>query len=145
MINSVIIAISLLNLYSERYFIDNLSIEEELLRSDYEITGLIVDYTQTKMGRDFYDFFYQKWTATEDIPALSVIISEIPVPTSATGTRITVSVEDNVVFENFLQSRLEIIEANVDAAIERTKVFIDNYEAIQMQLQGDDMMGTGIF
>jgi len=110
---------------------------------DLEIEGIIVDATQTKIGRDFYDNFFSNWEPAENLPNLSVIISERPLPTR--GTQVIVTIEDNVVFQRFVQPRIDEIEENSREAVQLATQYLENYQTVQKQLQGDDLIGTGIY
>ena len=110
---------------------------------DLEFEGLIVDATQTKIGRDFYEIFYSSWIPDEKLPKLSIVISERPLP--RLGTQVAVSVEDHEVFRQFVQPRYEVIEGNAHYAIQVALQYLENYDVIQKQLQGADLMGTGIY
>jgi curli production assembly/transport component CsgE len=110
---------------------------------DLEIEGIIVDATQTKVGRDFYDIFFSNWEPAENLPNLSVVISERPLPTR--GTQVIVTIEENVVFQRFVQPRIDEIEENSLEAVQLATQYLENYQTVQKQLQGDDLIGTGIY
>ncbi len=80
-----------------------------------EIDGLIVDETLSKIGRDFYDYFYSRWQAPPDAVNFTVTITEQPVP--GLGTRVLVKVNDELVFQAQLQPREELIENAAQQAI----------------------------
>ncbi len=121
---------------------ENGTAEEEVSLS-LELSGLVVDETQTKIGRDFYEYFYSNWSAPGGVTEYTIVISEKPLPQR--GTQVTVTVNDLVVHQAFLQPRLEVIEENVITALQRTGMFLKNYREVVRSLQGDDMEGTGIF
>lgn len=79
--------------------------EQELL---LELDGLVMDETRSKIGRDFYDIFYQQWQAPPDSKNYTITISEKPTPTL--GSLVTVRVNDQQVFQYRLQPRYEIIK-----------------------------------
>ncbi len=125
-------------LYSNANYILNVHPENEI-----ELQGIIVDATQTKIGRDFYDLFYQNWNPPESVAKLPITIYENPLP--GRGTRVTVKVEDSIVYQQFLQARYEVIEENAKYAVSKVISYLEVYEQVQKQLQGDDLMGTGIY
>jgi len=108
-----------------------------------ELSGLIVDETQTKIGRDFYDYFYEIWRAPAQAGDFMITIMEQPMP--RLGTRITVSVNDFEVFQSFVQPRGEVVEEAALSAAQRSYSFLQNYRQIIDQLEGDDMEGSGIY
>ena len=121
---------------SKNSSINNLSTENFV-----EIEGLIVDETRTKIGRDFYDIFYNKWTA--NAKDFTITISEKPMP--RLGALVSIKINDMDVFRDFVQPRWEAIEERAIAGIQRVKSYLENWEMIQNELQGEDMQGSGIF
>lgn len=110
---------------------------------DLEIEGIIVDATQTKVGRDFYDLFYGNWNPDENLPKLSITISEKPYIGSA--SLVEVSIDENIIFQRFVQPRYDVLEENAKEAVQIALAFLENYELMQKQLQGEDLAGSGIY
>jgi curli production assembly/transport component CsgE len=111
--------------------------------NEIEIDGLLVDDTKTKAGKDFYDFFYGKWNPPNNAKDYTITISEKPF--RLTSTIITVSINENNVYQSFLQPRLDIIEAIAEDALFYTQGYLASYAEIMKQLNGEDMSGSGIF
>lgn len=117
--------------------------------------GLVLDNSRTKVGRDFYELFYQKWNAGQldstqvlnlkafDLEDLTITIEELPSPGIA--NIIQVSVNDQLLWQQFVQPRLEAIEFLVENAFETILQYIVNYQEIQNQLGSQDQKGTGIY
>jgi len=110
---------------------------------DIEIAGIVIDATQTKIGKDFYELFYQQWNELENVSEQSITISERALP--QLGSQVSVEVEDYLIFLQNIQPRYEIIEQMVEYALQQTVLYIQNYEEMQKQLLGDDLEGTGIY
>jgi len=110
---------------------------------EIEIDGLLVDDTKTKAGKDFYDLFYGRWEAPMGAKNFTITISEKPFRLSS--TLIVVSINDTPVYQSVLQPRQDIVEGLSQDAISTTQSYLANYEEIMKQLNGDDMVGTGIF
>lgn len=110
---------------------------------DLEIDGLLMDETKTKAGRDFYDLFYANWTAPPNARNFTITIEEKPF--RLTTTLIVVSINDNIVFQSLLQPRQDILEDLSAQAISFAYEYLQNYEEIMRQLNGDDQAGTGIY
>lgn len=80
-----------------------------------EIDGMIVDETQTKVGRDFYDVFFDQWESPEGAFNYTVVVQELPTP--GIGTRVLVRVNDEVAFQAQLQPRYDVVEATARQAV----------------------------
>lgn len=80
-----------------------------------EIDGLVMDETQSKIGRDFYDAFYTRWEAPKGAVNFTVTVREQPVPNR--GTRVTVQVNDEMVFRANLRPRQDQIETAARQAV----------------------------
>ncbi|MEI7502104.1 MAG: CsgE family curli-type amyloid fiber assembly protein [Paludibacter sp.] len=110
---------------------------------EIEVDGLLVDDTKTKSGKDFYDLFYNSWSAPSVAKNYTITISEKPF--RLTSTMITVLINDNLVYQAILQPRQDIIESQSEEAVYMTQDYLANYEEIMKQLNGDDMNGSGIY
>jgi curli production assembly/transport component CsgE len=118
-------------------------LQDSTSADDIEIEGIIVDATQTKIGKDFYDLFYQQWSQVEDLPYHSITISEKALP--QLGSQISVQIEDQLIFRQVVQPRYEKIEEMANYAIQQTYQYVINYDEMHKQLQGEDLQGTGIY
>lgn len=91
--------------------------------------SLIVDNTRSKIGRDFYDAFHQRWvsiptdTTRKGKPGVElnpteflIIIEELP--TVGIGNLLNISINDQLVWQVILQPCLELIEENAINASE---------------------------
>ena len=111
--------------------------------SDLEIDGMLFDETKTKVGKDFYDFFYSKWEAPPNAHNYLIYITEKPF--RLTTTEIEVRINEITVFMSFLQPRADLVEQLAEQAVAQTQMYLANYEELMRQLEGDDQAGTGIF
>lgn len=89
-----------------------------------ELDGLVLDETRSKIGRDFYDIFYQKWEAPPNSSNYTITISEKPTPTL--GSFISVGVNDQQIFQYRLQPRYEIIQQVAEYAVRVTYMHMKN-------------------
>lgn len=89
-----------------------------------ELDGLVIDDTRSKIGRDFYDIFYQQWQAPSNSSNYTITISEQPTPTL--GSLITVRVNDQQVFQYRLQPRYEIIKQVAEYAVRVTNRYMED-------------------
>lgn len=76
--------------------------------AELEIDGLIVDKTITKVGRDFYDVFQRQWEAPPMAQNFTIQIEELP--SRGNITIVSLSVNEDKLFEQPLQPRYDIIE-----------------------------------
>ena len=117
---------------------EEIAAEEELM---LEITGLIIEETMTRIGYEFYEYFFLFWEAPEvEVKDYNILISEMASP--MWGSWVKVNVDETTVWSKMLKPRSEEIEDAVKIAIEATKQYLYNYE--QYQFQTEDMVGTGI-
>jgi curli production assembly/transport component CsgE len=111
---------------------------------DLEIGQLIIDNTFSKAGNDFQQIFNTKWTwPAQNAEQFIITISEKP--SFVNSTIIEITINELVVFENFLQPRYDVIEETVDQAIGYTLDYILNYEDLVKQLGEEDLIGSGIY
>lgn len=119
-------------------------------------TSLILDNTRTKTGRDFYELFYREFNeAIADTAAASrimagldpedfvIMIEEIPAVNQ--GTVVTISINDQLIFQQFLQPRIDVVTSAAIFARESAVSYFESYQAIQGELQTKDMVGTGVY
>lgn len=132
---------------------------EQITNLDAASGIFLVDDTRTKNGRDFYEYLYQQWltvqsdttlistTAFSDIgEELTVSINEQPVPGGiGTSTVVSLSVNDVMIYQQFLQPRLGVVEQMAQDAAGALVQYIQNYQDFQKQLGSDDQQGNGIF
>lgn len=111
--------------------------------SEIEIDGLIIDQTKTKAGRDFYELFYSNWVAPQQASDFTILITEEP--GRGRSTLIAVTVNEQLVFKQFLQSRYEIIEQLMNGAVFAAAEKIQQLEEMKNQIEEGDQMGNGIF
>ena len=88
------------------------------------ISGMVIDETRSKIGRDFYDAFYQNWTAPEEVPRFTITVSEQPAP--GLGTIILVNANDTETFKYRLQPRYDFIQQAAQYAVRLTYSYLKN-------------------
>ncbi|MEX0722709.1 MAG: CsgE family curli-type amyloid fiber assembly protein [Gracilimonas sp.] len=99
----------------------------DINRSDlirYEIDGIVLDETISKVGRDFYQSFYQNWSPPEDAYNFTITISEKPSP--SLGTIVMVKVNETYTFQSRLQPRYELLVEAGEQAVRNTRRFLTN-------------------
>lgn len=110
---------------------------------DLEIGEMIFDETITKVGRDFYDEFFTRWSNPTQIHDFSISIREKPMP--GIGTQITLLIDDQEILQQFIRPNQELIVMLADYSVALVNQYLTNYQEIQVQLQNPDQAGTGIY
>ena len=123
--------------------------------------SLLLDNTRSKIGRDFYETFYKAYVdAPASAPAdtsqqarkpldfeldvFLIVIDELP-STSGIGNVVSVTVNDQLLWQQFVQVRQDIVEEYALNAVETIRQYITNYKDTQRQLSSEDQRGSGIF
>jgi UDP-galactopyranose mutase len=145
-------------------------LEEEALSeaviTDEGTETLLLDNTRSKIGRDFYEAFFRHYAELPkggtpllapadttakvtsnvelDINAFIVTIEELPALGVGTSI-ISVSLNDQVVWQNYIQLRQDVIESYAFNAAEVVNQYVVNYQEVQRSLESDDQRGSGIF
>jgi len=107
-----------------------------------EIDGLIIDETRSKIARDFYDLFYKKWIPPAGASNFSLFVREAP--SRGRGARVSLSLNDQKIFENFVPPRYDALEEVVNFAIRIARNRLNTQKTINQQLHEEDQMGNGI-
>jgi curli production assembly/transport component CsgE len=108
-----------------------------------DVTEFIFDETITKVGGDFYEYFYQNWSNPTDIEGLSIQVEEKPLP--GMGAFLWISIEEMIVYQNFVKPGGENIELAAKEAIQACQSFFYEYEEVREQLESQDLSGRGVF
>lgn len=102
--------------------------------SQLEVDGLIVDETITKVGRDFYEAFHNKWEPPMFAKNFTILIKEFP--TRGNGAFVQILVNDELIFEQHLQPRHDIIEELAGYGVAIAAEYLEN-NLLQQQLDAD--------
>ena len=138
----------------------NAVLQEEML-TEQGAESLLLDNTRSKIGRDFYEAFYKAYvdapaSAPADTSQLArkplefeldvflIVIEELP-SNSGIGNIVSVSVNDQLLWQQFVQARQDIVEEYALNAVETIRQYIIGYKDTQLQLNSEDQSGSGIF
>lgn len=128
---------------------------DDLLLDEEAAVSFIINNTKTKLGSDFYEGLFSMWltlqqdtTATLPRQALAdqeipIEVEELPYP-GLTGI-IGIKIDNEFVWQQFIQLRPEAREAQVSEAAQFLFQYLSSYEQIRQQLGSEDQAGTGIF
>ena len=109
---------------------------------DLEISGLVIDETRTKVGRDFYELFFNRWNPPLEANAHLITFKELP----ARGrmAQVAILVDGNQIALRFLQPRADIIEIEAQRVAEALVGYFRNLSQYKKDLESEDQSGTGI-
>ncbi len=62
----------------------------------FELKGLTIDETKTKVGKDFYDAFYLNYSQIPEKFSTAITINELP--TTGRGSQINIIIEDKTIY-----------------------------------------------
>lgn len=78
----------------------------------FELSGLTIDETKSKVGRDFYDLFYIQYNQISDKSNSAITITELP--TRGTSGQINIQIDDKLIYsfmtnpsEDYLKEQLD--------------------------------------
>ncbi|REE80266.1 Curli assembly protein CsgE [Lutibacter oceani] len=90
-------------------------IKKDVNEGDIEINGLVIEDVKTKLGKDFYDYFYQKITTSGSKYNFIINISEKP--SIGVGSKISIVIDDRTIFEFMTRPDDEYIQAAANEAL----------------------------
>lgn len=113
--------------------LDSLQSARRKVIAGLEISGLVVDQSITKPGRDFYDLFYSQWEAPNEVQDYTITIGEKPF--RATSTLLTVRVNEADLLEFPLQPNYDLVQDAVQEAIAYVQDYLVQQQALTRQLE----------
>ncbi|MEM9675401.1 MAG: CsgE family curli-type amyloid fiber assembly protein [Bacteroidota bacterium] len=116
---------------------------QESAHTNIGINGLVVDETITKVGRDFYELFYQNWNAPVSTTTYSLFIREQPM--NGMGSQIAIFINETEIFTRRVQPRYDVLEGMAKYAVDIASQYVQHYESVIQQLSNEDQQGSGIF
>ncbi|HJV77391.1 MAG TPA: CsgE family curli-type amyloid fiber assembly protein [Paludibacter sp.] len=106
-----------------------------------EIDGLLVNKTETKPGHEFYNLFYNGWRATAESKNYQITVSEKPF--RLTSIMIVVFVNENLIYQDILQSEQEVLENQAREAILRAQNYLAKYRITPKPHNGENPIVSG--
>ena len=101
------------------------------LAADIQIAGMIIDQTVSRVGRMFYDDLSSDMEIPDNI--VSVVVNERPDP--FLGNIISIEVDENLVYEDRIGSRMLGLDEKVQAAKSVIQSVFQQKIDIQKQLE----------
>lgn len=160
----------------------DMMVEDSLVEGLMDEKGpgsIIIDITRTKIGRDFFDSFYQQWMSQQTVsvasakpvdaanttarpdsgrtkPTLPILaiqnqtefvitIEELPTPGNGLANIISIVIDNQTVWQQFVPARRDAIDDYALDAVEAVRFYFADLQAVQTQLGDDDQLGTGVY
>lgn len=106
----------------------------ELHAVEVEIPGLLTDHTVSSVGHSFYRAFSDKWES--DYPG-NLTINERP--SARWGSWITITVNQDVIFQTFLFPSKQGLDDNVNVALAQTEEALNRLQIDKALLSTGDL------
>lgn len=94
-----------------------------------ELKGLTIDETKTKVGKDFYDLFYIKYSQIPNKSNSTITITELP--TRGTSSQINIVMDDRVVYSFPTNPSEDYLEEQIDYSFRYINDFIAQKKLIR--------------
>jgi curli production assembly/transport component CsgE len=101
---------------------------------EVEVPGLLTDHTVSSVGRDFYRAFSDRW---ESSFTGNLTINERP--SARWGSWITITIDQDVVFQTFLFPSKRDFDRNVNIALAQTEQAISRRQISKTLLSTGDL------
>lgn len=95
---------------------------------DIEINGLVIEDVKTKLGKDFYDYFYQKISTSGSQYNFIINISEKP--SIGIGSKISIVIDDRTIFEFMTRPDDEYLQAAANEALRYIGIYSNQRKLI---------------
>ncbi len=112
---------------------DKLSPKEEAANQDqaapqdgYIMDGLVIENTLTKSGRDFYKYFYSEYYNLGIQTKKNIVIEEVP--GRMRTTRISVKIDDQLLWQFFSQPKKSFLQSMAVTALDRCIKYLQQLE-----------------
>ncbi|WP_232509156.1 curli production assembly/transport protein CsgE [Chryseobacterium sp. StRB126] len=87
----------------------------------YELKGLTIDETKTKVGKDFYDMFYIQYSQLPDKSSSAVTISELPL--RGTSGQINIQMDDKIIYSFMTNPGEDYLKEQLASSLKYIKEF----------------------
>ncbi|KMY68945.1 hypothetical protein AAU61_05120 [Desulfocarbo indianensis] len=103
--------------------------------------GLLLNHTITPMGQNFYKDFVAAWVPPADVTEFTIVITERFNP--QWGSLVFITVDDDMVFQQFLSARNVVIEDVINQAVSEVHRHLFQREIIKRFQKSNDLEGDG--
>lgn len=92
----------------------------------FVLDGLVVENTLTKAGRDFYKYFYAEYYNRQIKTKKNIVIEEVP--GRFRNTRISVKIDDQLLWQFFSQPKKTFLQKMANTALDRCIVYLQQLQ-----------------
>ena len=86
----------------------------------FVISGLVIENTISKAGRDFYRYFYSDYRNKQITSSKDILVEEVLAGYGIRSSKISVKVDNQLVWQFFAQPKKDFLKKMSDLAISRT-------------------------
>lgn len=83
--------------------------------SDIELSGIVIDRTITRFGKDFFFYYTSYWRDIPNTEGLTVVVHEQVFPQA--GTRLWVEMERETIFQTYFGRRQTDVRETAEQAV----------------------------
>ena len=105
---------------------------------EVDVSGLVLDRTVTRFGKDFYRHFSTLWRDIRQTQGVNTVIDERVMPRS--GTRLTIAINNRVVFVTYFGRRQTDIKQQVERGLYAA---MDGLAQARLSRGGRDLADSG--
>ncbi len=116
--------------------------EVKVYADDIDNEGIIIEATQSKTGKEFYDLFDQQSNQLENLPYHLIKNNKKALP--QLGSQISVQSGNQVVYKQEIRPAYKEIEEIQNYALKKVLRFVKNCDKWQEHLQVEELKGIGI-
>ncbi len=92
----------------------------------FVLDGLVVENTLTKAGRDFYKYFYAEYYNRQVKTKKNIVIEEVP--GKFRSTRISVKIDDQLLWQFFSQPKKSFLQKMAKTALDRCIAYLQQLQ-----------------
>lgn len=106
--------------------------QEKIEKEEFVLRGLVIDQTKTKLGKDFFDLFYSKYSLLNEMYPFIININEIP----TMGRSFILQIEDgdNILHSFRMSPSEEYLTAQVEFILRRLNQYNNEKKFIKQQI-----------
>lgn len=86
----------------------------------FEVSGLVIENTITKVGRDFYRYYYAEYLNKQIKTSKNILVEEVLAGFSVRSSKISVKVDNQLVWQFFAQPRKDFLKKMASVAVSRS-------------------------